>query len=191
MSDFSAFHDPQTGLPNRAAISILLSDVLVRDDDVAVAFFGVEQLARLTDVHGAEAGSDILRGVAARIRSSLPLSATLGRLGGDVLVALVPGPNAAFARILVSQAIERVREPLFIGPLRVHPTINAGIARRLPTDSVDRLLRAAGLSLRHAQRRGGGRVQLFDDLPPEASTPPIAREPEDGGPASGDPGTAA
>jgi len=165
MSSLPSFHDPETGLPNRSAISVLLADVLVRDDDVAVLFFGIERLARVAEVHGAEASADVVRAVASRVRGSLPVSATLGRID-DVLVALVPGENAAFSRIPARQAIERVREPMFVARQQLGPTINVGIVRRLPVDRVDRLLRDAGLALRHAQQRGGGRIALFEDLPP-------------------------
>jgi len=162
MADFASFHDPLTGLPNRAAVSVLLADILLREDDVAVVAFGVEHMTRVSDVHGPTAASEVLRVVAARIRLSLPVSATLGRLGGDVFVALIPGANAAFAPILAWQAIERVREPMFIAGRQLQPTLDAGIARRLPNDGVERLLRDAGLTLRRAQVRGGGRVEVFE-----------------------------
>lgn len=68
-----AYADGVTGLPNRAVIFHLLSRLTQAPlvDASTVLFIDLDGFKRVNDLHGHEAGDDLLRGVSQRIASAL------------------------------------------------------------------------------------------------------------------------
>src|SRR5262249_43008996 len=148
-----AFHDPLTGLPNRALFLDRIEHALARgrrtDRQVAVAFLDLDDLKSLNDRLGHAAGDELLIGFAARLRHCIRGADTAARLGGDefaVLLEDVSGPNEAV------QAAERImaacKEPLLRTPERVGMTPSIGIALSGAGDgTADEILRMADLAM--------------------------------------------
>lgn len=93
--EFLAYHDPLTGLPNRA----LLQDRMQQAIDeakreqlgVAVLLLDLDQFKTINDSMGHDAGDQLLRASAQRLRAALRESDTVGRLGGDEFLILLKG----------------------------------------------------------------------------------------------------
>ncbi|HEX5853166.1 MAG TPA: sensor domain-containing diguanylate cyclase, partial [Solirubrobacteraceae bacterium] len=85
--EYSALHDPLTDLPNRDLVLDRAEQILARgrrlDVPVTALFMDVDGLKQINDRHGHRVGDEVLRQVAARLKTTLRDSDTVGRFGGD------------------------------------------------------------------------------------------------------------
>jgi diguanylate cyclase (GGDEF)-like protein/PAS domain S-box-containing protein len=113
-----AFHDPLTGLPNRVMFEQHLGLALARarrdDLGVAVLFLDLDAFKPVNDTHGHATGDEVLRQLAARLRSAVRETDLVARQGGDeflVLIADLPmGAEAVDALAAVSKVNDRIAE---------------------------------------------------------------------------------
>src|SRR3712207_4363496 len=88
-----AFHDPLTGLPNRALFMDRLkhasSRAKRRGSKVAVLFMDLDNFKVINDSLGHKAGDQLLKAVAERLKAHLRPEDTAARLGGDEFTILV------------------------------------------------------------------------------------------------------
>ena len=84
---YKASHDGLTGLLNRvgfrAHIDAVLDDVADGDGHVGLLFVDLNEFKRVNDLHGHDAGDELICQAAARLRSSCRGSDEVARLGGD------------------------------------------------------------------------------------------------------------
>ncbi|HEX8149652.1 MAG TPA: diguanylate cyclase, partial [Pyrinomonadaceae bacterium] len=89
-----AFHDPLTGLPNRALLQDHLELALAQAERggaaPAVLFLDLDGLKDVNDLFGHADGDALLVAVARRLRSVLRPTDTIARFGGDEFVVLCP-----------------------------------------------------------------------------------------------------
>lgn len=89
---FLATHDLLTGLPNRSAVLTRITQALEATDVPAlraVLFVDVDDLKSTNDSLGHEAGDDLLRMTAHRLRHTVTAVDVVGRWAGDEFVVLV------------------------------------------------------------------------------------------------------
>ncbi|MGK2965896.1 MAG: putative bifunctional diguanylate cyclase/phosphodiesterase [Tepidiformaceae bacterium] len=128
-----AFHDPLTGLPNRALFMNHLQDALQAhsgaDDQVAVIFIDLDRFKVLNDTLGHAAGDDLLVAVTRRLSGISNPGGTFARLAGDEFVFLVVSPSAESRSCAVAEAInERLADPFTIEDREVYVAVSIGIA---------------------------------------------------------------
>jgi diguanylate cyclase len=121
----------------------------------------IDHFRRINDAYGREFGDDVLKAVAAAMRSLVPPGATLARVGGEAFSLLVPAIDAEGALALA----QRVRA--HIGSARIHRpdtaeaervTVSMGIAPLHPGDPAQALVERAAAALRQAKNDGRDRV---------------------------------
>jgi diguanylate cyclase (GGDEF)-like protein/PAS domain S-box-containing protein len=160
-----ARHDRLTGLPNRALVDERLAraGVRVRRDGGAflVCLVDLDHFRVVNESLGHQAGDDLLREVAERLRRALPDADTIGRVGGDEFVVLAAGddatPSALAARI--GAALD---PPFVVDGLQRVVRASMGIAVSDPDAPQDDLLRDADIAMYRAkERRREGHV-VFD-----------------------------
>jgi diguanylate cyclase (GGDEF)-like protein/PAS domain S-box-containing protein len=164
-----ALTDPVTGLPNRALLRDRLETAVARLDRkpgvAAVMMIDLDRFKVVNDSLGHDAGDEMLRMIAERIRSVIRVGDTVGRVGGDEFVVVAEAfDDTSDVVFLAGRVIEMISAPLTLGTLELHPSASIGIA--VTTDSgtsAERLLRDADLSMYRAKERGGGCAELFDD----------------------------
>ncbi|MDD2915275.1 MAG: EAL domain-containing protein [Gallionella sp.] len=92
--EFMAHHDPLTQLPNRALIETLLQQELEQahrhEHQVGVLFIDLDHFKPVNDSFGHLAGDELLCEVTKRLGTRLREGDTLGRLGGDEFILLLP-----------------------------------------------------------------------------------------------------
>ncbi|WP_379485833.1 putative bifunctional diguanylate cyclase/phosphodiesterase [Novosphingobium soli] len=162
----AAYHDPLTGLPNRARFAEQLGQALAAarqgDRRVGVVVIDVDNFKAINDSMGHAAGDTVLRSVGARIAAELPPGAMAARLGGDEFALVLPdvGPEGCADR--VAQLLDAVSRPVGIDEGVVEIGISAGAAI-WPVDGADAeaVLKSADLALYAAKADGAGKLESF------------------------------
>lgn len=157
-----AHHDPLTDLPNRLLFEDRLSQALGyasrHHEMVALLFLDLDGFKFVNDTLGHDAGDDLLREVARRLRRVVRDTDTVARLGGDELAIILPnigaGRNAeAVARTIVEtlSAIASIRDH------SIAVAVSIGISV-YPFDGIeaDTLLTAADTAMYRAKATGRG-----------------------------------
>lgn len=99
-----AHHDGLTGLANRLLFMVRLEAAIARSRadgrGFALAYFDIDDFKPINDNHGHQAGDELLRLIAGRLRNGLRYDETGARLGGDefALILDVAGTQEAAER---------------------------------------------------------------------------------------------
>lgn len=163
-----AFHDPLTGLPNRALLLDRLEQALARrrrrPGKVAVLFLDLDNFKVINDTLGHRAGDQLLQLVAQRLTTVVRPSDTIARLGGDEFVVLLDDLHEEDEACRVSMRIlEQIGMPIELAGQPVYVTTSIGIALTDdPWLHPDELIRRADLAMYEAKRLGRDRYMLFD-----------------------------
>lgn len=114
--------DPLTGALNRRALTSraveLLGQARRQGGSVTIAFVDLDRFKAVNDEHGHEAGDEVLRITADRIRSSIRRDDALGRWGGDEWVVAAPGAPGVDP-VTEAGALKARVERAVHGPVRV------------------------------------------------------------------------
>jgi diguanylate cyclase (GGDEF)-like protein/PAS domain S-box-containing protein len=157
-----AQHDALTGLPNRRRMQDALGSSLA-GDPVAVLFVDLDGFKPVNDVHGHEAGDELLRQVAGRLSACVRERDVLSRVGGDEFVVLMPGVVAPDdAESMKSRVRDVMRVPFMIGDREIRIGASVGIHLAAEASDPDQALRAADHAMYEAkwagrERRSGER----------------------------------
>lgn len=117
-AEFLAYHDPLTGLPNRALLIDRLEQALSRarrDGQMgAVMFIDLDHFKHINDSLGHAVGDRLLEQIAIRIRDGIRGVDTVGRLGGDEFVVIISdiGSNLDLAQRNTHALAEKLRQSL-------------------------------------------------------------------------------
>ena len=106
--------DPLTGLANRAAFTTALEAALAGPPgtEVSVLFVDLDHFKLINDQLGHEAGDQVLREVATRLRRASRPGDVCARLGGDEFAVLLAGADEAAALAAAARVAAAIRAPL-------------------------------------------------------------------------------
>ncbi|HTV84973.1 MAG TPA: diguanylate cyclase [Dyella sp.] len=160
-----ATHDALTGMPNRSHVlnilALAIEEARQSGEPLAIALIDLDHFKRINDHHGHLAGDAVLIEAATRLREALPHGATLGRYGGEEILAVVPG-----APLDDPAPFEALRGYIAANPFhgdgeRVAVTCSIGVAwlQRHDHNGFD-LIRRADAALYLAKTAGRNRVEL-------------------------------
>ncbi|MBT8241291.1 MAG: EAL domain-containing protein, partial [Acidimicrobiia bacterium] len=152
--EHKALHDHLTHLPNR---SYLVNTLKAASEDsaagYALLFLDLDGFKPVNDRLGHDAGDDLLRFVANRLKGAAPNDATVARIGGDEFAIMLPGQVTEHdAREVARDVWLRVSEPFEVGGDTVHISISAGIAFAEAGLSQTELIRRADVAMYRAKR---------------------------------------
>jgi diguanylate cyclase (GGDEF)-like protein len=127
-------------------------------------FMDLDRFKVVNDGLGHQAGDELLKAVAVRLRGVVRAGETVARLGGDEFTFIfhdVDGPSQAAA---VAQRILAVfDEPIDIGGSGVVVTGSIGIVLPGPGAQADAVLRDADAGMYRAKEAGRSRFEIFDE----------------------------
>lgn len=175
-----ASHDGLTGLLNRAAFDAELRrvwDAATRSrEPVAVIMLDIDHFKAYNDRYGHPAGDSCLREVATAFRQCARRPRdVVARYGGEELIAVLPGADAAHAEATgraIVEAVASLRLPHDASLTRPHVTVSVGIASVDPVreSSPEAAIRYADRALYLAKDQGRDRCVGYDSV----VTPPLA-----------------
>jgi diguanylate cyclase (GGDEF)-like protein/PAS domain S-box-containing protein len=162
-----ALHDGLTGLPNRALLTDRIDQALARSGrhpgTVAVLLCDLDDFKTVNDSLGHRAGDEVLRVVAARLRSAVRPADTVARIGADEFVILCEGLDGEAAAFGLADAVlGALRPPLQVNDHELSVGTSIGVAFAASAASAD-LLRNAAAAMQLAKQRGRNRAELFNE----------------------------
>ncbi|GAA4772039.1 GGDEF domain-containing protein [Actinomycetospora chlora] len=155
-----ALADPLTGLPNRRALDRCLEEVLAdaarRGPGAApaVAMIDVDGFKHVNDTVSHARGDEVLRGVAAALRSSLRSPDLVARYGGDEFVVVLPETALEDA----GAALDRARTTV-AHHVAGEVTVSVGVVAARSGDAPAELLARADAAMYAVKRAGGDGVR--------------------------------
>ena len=160
-----AFHDPLTGLVNRALFVDRVDHALSARSRsqrlVAVLFCDLDDFKAINDRLGHSVGDRVLIAVAERLRSCVRVADTPGRLGGDefaILLEDLAGPEDATAT--ADRILGAFQQPVFADGAEVVVQASIGVAvADEHICSTDELLRQADLAMYATKAAGKERCR--------------------------------
>jgi len=163
-----AFHDPLTGLPNRALFSDRLGHALeLRTRDprpVSLLFLDLDDFKVINDSLGHAAGDELLIRVAERLTATLRRGDTIARLGGDEFAVLLEDDGDVLA---VADAVTgALQSPFTLQGTAVSVTASVGVvglSTAVGGTTADELLNKADTAMYAAKRGGKGRRVVFQE----------------------------
>ncbi|ADU69771.1 diguanylate cyclase/phosphodiesterase [Pantoea sp. At-9b] len=169
-----AFHDVLTGLPNRSMVEDRLSQALAMaaryDHRVALLLIDLDRFKTINDTYGHHAGDELIIQVGHRLTSIVRASDTVGRIGGDEFIIVMPDvDNIGQVQSLAKRIISALSEPyqLFGSEAWIGASIGLALA---PKDGLDRqeLMRKADIALYEAKNSGRGQFRQFERVMDES-----------------------
>ncbi len=161
-----AEHDDLTGLPNRRSLELrlasTLSDAQANNAKMALLFMDLDGFKPINDRLGHDMGDRLLRMVADRLKASVRVADTVGRVGGDeFVVVLAPIRVVADALEIANKLLQAIRAPFDLEGREVHVSLTIGIALHPEDgDDVATLMRKADAAMYLAKSLGRDRFSL-------------------------------
>ena len=170
--------DPLTDLPNRARMEARLANAIARARRdgrwVGVLFMDLDRFRVINRGLGARGGDQLLRDVAARLRTAVREADDVARVAGDEFVILLNNVSKPEdARALSRRILDELQAPFDIEGVGLSVDASIGVSL-FPRDGndPDTLLRRADLAVRWAKEHSHDRIQVFDR---RMSTPALDR----------------
>jgi diguanylate cyclase (GGDEF)-like protein/PAS domain S-box-containing protein len=163
-----ALHDPLTGLANRRLLFDRLDLAQARSSRsgsaLGIVFMDLDDFKTVNDVHGHDAGDEVLIKVSARLRSSVRGTDTLARFGGDEFMVICE--DVAGPRDITEVAVRlgaAVSVPMEVRDTTLSLTMSIGLAfARDARIDINELLRRADSAMYRAKSAGKGRWELVE-----------------------------
>ena len=160
-SDYLAYHDELTGLPNRRLLEDRLDQALARanrkGNKVAVLLLDLDHFKQVNDNYGHRIGDLTLQQVVTRLASRMRVSDTLARSGGDEFTVISDVADAEGAQVLVSNLEMAFTVPFKMEGKLIHTGLSIGLAL-YPDDgrTPDELYAAADQAMYVSKRASRG-----------------------------------
>lgn len=164
---WAATHDPMTRMPNRALWRTTLEEMTEEayrtGGNFGLILVDIDDLKRINDTLGHDAGDALLCGFAERFAAAAPAGAMVGRLGGDEFGMIAPSLASSAALAAWSdELLGGVRGPYLHNGRSLDCGISMGgaVFGEHGGDAAE-LLKAADLALYASKSSGRGRLTLF------------------------------
>ena len=167
--EWLAHHDPLTDLPNRTLLRDRLQQAMARalraGKRAALMFLDLDRFKNINDSLGHAFGDQVLRSVAARLRTCVRDTDTVARLGGDeFLIVLECVENEQDVGVVARKIVDKLSLPLDVQSQTLSTGASIGIAL-YPEDGVDvdTLLKNADSAMYHAKDSGRNAFRFFTE----------------------------
>ena len=167
--EYIAHYDALTGLPNRMLLADRLHQAVAQtkrhDRQLAVVYIDLDGFKQVNDTHGHQAGDQLLKVLASRMKQCLREGDTIARLGGDEFVAvLVDLPDIETSESLLMRLLSVASQPVDYQGYLLQVSSSIGVTYRSPFEDsdADQLLRQADQAMYQAKLTGKNRFHVFD-----------------------------
>lgn len=166
---FLAYHDPLTGLMNRAAFEDWLSDTVnsarSQHEIFSILFIDLDRFKNINDTLGHDVGDQLLRSVAQRLQRCVRENDIIARLGGDEFTLILRHMREENEAATVAQRIlDSMSEPHYINGFEIMATPSIGIAVYPgDDDSAVTLMKKADIAMYQVKQNGKGHYRFYNE----------------------------
>ncbi len=160
-----ALFDPLTGLNNRrfleSHLATMLDNARMRRAPLTLMILDIDYFKRVNDTFGHDAGDEVLRAFADRLRGIIRGGDLLCRLGGEEFVIVMPGVNVTAAARIAERARQAIEQEAFFvnnDTQSLSVTTSIGLAERRDAGDPHDLYRRADQALYRSKAEGRNRV---------------------------------
>jgi two-component system cell cycle response regulator len=162
-----AITDGLTGLHNRryldSHLGALFREATLRNRPVAALMLDIDRFKTINDTFGHEAGDEVLKAFADRVRTHTRGIDIVARYGGEEIVIILPDAEAEGAYGIAERIRERIEAVPFAiqrDTRTVSVTVSIGVSWRRPGDADPAdMLKRADVALYRAKSAGRNRVE--------------------------------
>lgn len=162
-----AYHDPLTGLANRANLERSLDQALAaahrQQRSLAVLFLDLDGFKVINDNYGHDAGDILLQQVAERLKHCTQTTDIIARLGGDeFVIALIDIADDEAMVACANKILQQLLQPFVVQYQELFISTSIGISL-YPNDgdNYGSLMKSADLALYAAKERGRNNYQFY------------------------------
>ncbi|WP_432256527.1 bifunctional diguanylate cyclase/phosphodiesterase [Limimaricola sp. AA108-03] len=158
-----AFHDALTGLPNRRSFRDHMASIMEDATPRALLMLDLDHFKTVNDTLGHPVGDGLLVQVARRLLDAAGEGATVFRLGGDEMVAVLDGAGEVEATETGRAIIESLGRPFEIDGHKISIGCSIGASLIDGATNTSEALQRADLGLYRAKSLGRNRIQFYED----------------------------
>ncbi len=180
-----AYHDALTGIANRRYFTEQLDTLLDMQKKrpgfrFSVLLIDLDRFKNVNDSLGHQAGDQLLKLVAEKIKYCLRINDILARLGGDEFAILLSDMESHEQIAVIAERITRAAaSPFMISGQEVRISASIGVVTQTQAyDTADNLIRDADLAMYHAKDSGKAQFQFFSSRMHETALTSLAIETE-------------
>ena len=166
---YRALHDTLTGLPNRALLNEEFNRAVAHatrvDKHIAVLLLDLDNFKIVNDRYGHEAGDELLKAVANKIRGALRGEDIVCRLGGDEFIVLLEDVDTEKHIESVGQSLlQALAQDIAVDGRMVNVGVSIG-ASLYPQHGIDitTLKRNADIAMYCAKEAGKNRLMVYQN----------------------------
>ena len=158
---YLANYDALTDIPNRGFLMRQFEKILDQSKrnkfKFAVMLFDVDKFKLINDIHGHNAGDEVLKNIAKRLQETVRKADLIGRLGGDEFLVIQPFiKNKDDTSNLANRMLDYVAKPVQWNNVNLDVDISIGISI-YPNDSdnMKDLIHIADSAMYFTKKKGG------------------------------------
>ncbi len=162
-----AHHDELTGLPNRALFNDRLEHAIIKasrkESVVAVFFLDLDRFKEINDTYGHDAGDEVLKVFAQRLRDSIRAEDTLARMGGDEFMIIIEDHvNSKTSAVVAQKIIDAMKEPIELEVDTIKLSTSIGIALySQDAEEPHELIKNADMAMYNAKQSGRDNFKFY------------------------------
>ncbi|MEW4372280.1 DUF4084 domain-containing protein [Paenibacillus kandeliae] len=166
---FLAYHDPLTGLMNRAAFEDWLSDTVnsarSEKEMFSILFIDLDRFKNINDTLGHDVGDQLLRSVAQRLQRCVRENDIIARLGGDEFTLILRHMrDESEAGTVAQRILDGMNQPHYINGFEIMATPSIGIAVYPGgDDSAVTLMKKADIAMYQVKQTGKGHYRFYNE----------------------------
>ncbi|KAA3512150.1 PleD family two-component system response regulator [Agrobacterium rosae] len=157
--------DALTGLNNRRYLDnhlkILFNRAVARERSLSVCITDIDRFKQVNDTYGHDAGDEVLREFATRLRSTVRGADLACRYGGEEFVVVMPDTSVEMASAVAERLRSIIEDKPFVlrSGRELHLTASLGIATNTGSvETPEQLMRQADRAMYEAKSSGRNRV---------------------------------
>lgn len=164
---YLANYDALTNIPNRGFLMQQFSKTLElakrSNSNFAVMLFDVDKFKLVNDIHGHNAGDEVLKQVAKRLQEAVRTTDIFGRLGGDEFLVIQPFINGKDDPLMLANRIlDYVAKPVKWNNVNLDVHISIGISiYPEDSDNTQGLIHNADIAMYAIKQKGGNAYNFY------------------------------
>ena len=163
---FLANNDPLTKVYNRRGIERMFNAAHARlnqDLPLALAYLDLDRFKLINDMFGHAAGDEVLKQVCDRITGLLARGQSLGRVGGDEFVLIMPDTNIALASLVARGIVSNIGDvPFRVNEKAFHVRGSIGLVEVTVNMNMQEAISTADRACREAKKKHTDGVIVYE-----------------------------